>query len=980
MSKKTPRAEDQAAKKLGAGTSTKTLRSPKSSETRHEKSASPLPVVGIGGSAGALEAFKELLRSLSPNTGMAFVLMQHLDPRASSNLREILARETSMPVVTVENDMAIDSNHVYVMPPNATVFIDDNSLKLEPRLSEKGIPMPIDAFLRSLAAAKRGNAVAIILSGLGSDGALGVKAVNAEGGLTFAQDENSAPYPSMPAQAVATGCVDFVLPPRKIAAELVRISQHPLIRHLGTEAESDREVVEAGESSLEKVFFILRTQTGIDFTHYKQTTIRRRIQRRMLMNKMENLKQYVACLRNNPQEVEGLCNDILIKVTSFFRDPDAFDLLKAKVFPEIVKRNPRGSPIRVWVVGCATGEEAYSVVIALLEFLGEMSSGTEIQLFATDISDRAVQKAREGLYPENISADVSAERLRRFFIKSDGGYQISKTIRDMCVFAVQDVTSDPPFSRQDLICCRNLLIYLGTALQKKVIPSLHYGLKPNGFLWLGSSEAIGGFGDHFSLIDNKFKIYARKGAPIQRVFDAFRGLPEREAALEKATVKEMDHKDVIRQADLLILNRMAPAAVVLSEGLEILQIRGDISHFVVPAPGAASLNVLKMARPELRATLRALIQKAEKSRVAEVREGIQVRVNGSSITANVEVHPLHISHAASKYFVVGFREIAPPSRSDSARVGKALPAALMEKDHELKRLEQELTELSEHLQATIEEFETSNEELKSSNEEILSSNEELQSTNEELQTAKEEIQSTNEELSTLNEELQNRNTELGQTNDDLHNLLASTRIPVVMLGNDLRIRRFTPKAQGLLRLIPTDVGRPISDINPTVNLAGLKEIVVDAIDSMQPKEVDVRDDSGNWYSMQVRPYRTSENKIDGAVLTFMDITDRKRAAAEVESIAQFAVEYPSPLMRISQKGELLYANPSAANLLKQMDWKEGVPLPDELVSVARRTLRSGSSEEWKFVCQLNKTISFLVVPIPDFGYSNLFGKVMSAEG
>lgn len=939
-----------------------------------KKLHSSIMVVGVGGSAGGLEAFKDLLGALPADLGMAFVFMQHLDPKAASNLAEILSRYTKMPVVTVEDDMSIEPNHVYVMPPNTTVTVAADILKLGPRSSERGIPMPIDRFLRSLAEVKREYAVAIVLSGLGSDGALGIKAVNSEGGLTFAQDQNSAQYPSMPAHAAATGCIDFVLPPNKIAAELVKLSRHPLMAHSRKNQKHD--FLPEGQTHLEKIFYLLRKRCGVDFSNYKQTTIRRRIQRRMVLNKMKSWDEYETYLRRNPPEAEALFNDILIRVTSFFRDPKAFEFLKDKVFPDLMKKRSADEPIRIWTVGCATGEEAYSLIITLLEFLGDTANNSEIQVFATDISEKAIEKAREGSFPENIVANVSPERLRRFFVKSDSGYQIRKNIRDKCVFAIHNVIKDPPFSRQDLICCRNLLIYLEPILQKKVIPALHYALKPNGFLMLGASETVGEFNAYFSILDKKLKLYSKRADRTPHFFEPFQHTSEGVKPITgKGTKIEpgiTGDREILRKADLLIANRLAPPCVVLNGNLNILQVRGDTSHFLVTPPGVPSFNLIKMARPELRAPLRSLINSVKKSNSNESRDGISVKINGDTVSFRIEVLTLGAQPSTREHFVVAFTESPLPTESKPRTINKAAPNILKEKDGEIKRLKQELFESTEHLQSTVEAYESSNEELKSSSEEILSSNEELQSTNEELQTAKEEIQSTNEELSTLNEELENRNFELSQANDDLNNLLISTRIPVVMLGKDLHIRRFTPKAQGLLNLIPTDVGRPISNINSTVNIPKLSEVVTEVIESMAPREEDVQDKDGNWYSMQVRPYRTSDDKIDGAVVTFVDVTGRKQSEVENKYIAKFSQENPSPVLRTDLDGHLLYGNPPGMGVLKEMAWAADSPVPNALLLPLKRALEKKGRDEFDLECE-GRTFSFVVVPVPDAGYANFYG-------
>lgn len=853
------------------------------------------PIVGIGASAGGLEAFTQLIGHLPRTTGMSLVFVQHLAPRHESALTELLGQATRIPVSEVRDGMVVEPDRIYVIPPNTNMAILKGRLRLTPRTPAQQ-HLPIDFFLRSLAEELGSRAIGVVLSGTASDGALGLKAIKANGGIAFAQDEKSAKYADMPRNAVAAASVDFVLPPEGIARELVRIAHHPYL--LEARSTEEPELPPEGEINLRRIFALLRAATGVDFANYKHTTIKRRIKRRMVLHKLQDLRDYLKYLEENRQEINSLFQDILIHVTGFFRDPDVFEALKTKVFPSLTKDRRQGAPVRIWAPGCSTGEEVYSIAMCLLEFLGDNNAGTEIQIFATDISETALEKARAGVYMDNVTAEVSPERLRRFFVKTPHGYQIIKSIRDICVFARQDAVKDPPFSRLDLISCRNLLIYLGAALQKKVIPIFHYALKPAGFLLLGTSETIGAFADHFTLVDKKHKIYAKKPTTL-RLPTSFAALSElsdygaERAGARKGYGEAASTFDVQKEADRILLSRYAPAGVVVNADQEILQFRGHTGPYLEPTPGQASLSLPKMAREGLLVDLRAALLKAKKDDTPVRKQGVQVRSNGGMREVDLEVIPIRGPSTVERYYLILFQDALPKAepatRKGALRAPKA-GASAKNVERRMSQLKNELAQTKSTLQSVIEEQDTSNEELKSANEEILSSNEELQSTNEELETAKEELQSTNEELTTLNEELQNRNLELSVANNDLLNLLGSVNIPILMLGNDLRVRRFTPQAEKLLNLIPTDVGRPIGDIKPNFELPRLVELITEAIDGVTIKELEVQDHQKHWHAMRIRPYRTAENKLDGAVITWIDITSLKVSLEHAAAYAQVIVD------------------------------------------------------------------------------------------
>ncbi|MEG4407577.1 chemotaxis protein CheB [Microcoleus sp. MON2_D5] len=856
----------------------------------------PFPIVGIAASAGGLEAFTGLLSHLAIDTGMAFVLIQHLAPDHKSLLTEILARTTQMPVNEVQDGVAVEPNQVYVIPPNTKMVVCKGLLQLSPREKIYGKYMPGDAFFTSLALDRGHKAIAVVLSGGDGDGSEGLKAIKAAGGMTFAQSQDTAKFDGMPTTAVATGNVDFVLTPEKIAEELANYSHSPLL----TDPISLAKVEESPQpgDALATIFALLKSTTGVDFSPYKPTTIARRIQRRMVLYKLESLDDYATHLQQNSAEVTALYEEILIHVTSFFRDSEAFEKLKEVVFPTITQNKSANAPIRIWVAGCSTGEEVYSIAICLLEFLGDRLIPPPIQIFATDISEAAIGKARSGFYLENQMVDVSPERRTRFFIRPEagGGYRIRKAVRELCIFARQDLGSDPPFSNLDLVSCRNVLIYLGESLQKKVMPIFHYSLNPTGFLLLGTSESTGKFSSLFTTVDKKNKIYAKKLTATRPTFSF---TPSSYPVVKAAQQQQMNEETLINSLDLqreteqLILNRYAPASVLVNEEMKILQVRGDIDPYLRVAAGTPDLNLLTMARPGLLVELRTAIYQAQTQNVTVRKERVVVESGGRSTIVNIEVMPFQPHTFTARYFLLLLEEVLPPvinfrivtsescDQDDLASENKCLKQALATAN-------QEKTDAQVHLQSLIQDQENLNQDLKIANEEILSSNEELQSTNEELETAKEEIQATNEELTTTNEELRSRNIEQSLVNNDLTNLLASINIPILMLTNDLEIRRFTPTAQELFNLIPTDIGRPFSDIRSTLDVPDLEQMMLEVIDTLQTHEQEVQTLSGYWYNLRIRPYRTTENQIDGVVMVLIDIDSLKRSARTLEEARNYA--------------------------------------------------------------------------------------------
>jgi two-component system CheB/CheR fusion protein len=859
------------------------------------------PIVGLGASAGGLEALTQLLRALPNDAGMAFVVVQHLDPTHETVLTDLLSRATSMPTGQVEDGTPVQPDRVYVIPPNRSLTISGGVLRLGSRATTHGRHLPIDTFLASLADDQGARAIGVILSGTGSDGTLGLRAIKSAGGVTFAQDERSAQHAGMPRSAVLAGAVDLVLPPGEIAAELARIARHPYVESATTPPAGADPGPE--RDGLRQILLILRSATGTDFQGYKPATVRRRVARRMLLQRSDTFERYARHLRQHPAEVRALHDDLFVTVTRFFRDPDVFDALVRTVFPRIMKARSRKIPIRIWTPGCATGEEAYSVLIALTEFLETTRSGgddVEIQLFATDANAASIAQARAGRYPESIALDVSPERLQRFFVKVDGHYQVAKSLRDVAVFAVHNVATDPPFSRLDLLTCRNVLIYFGPELQKRVLPVFHYALKPAGFLLLGNAETPGTFTDLFVPVDKAHRIYARRPGPPRAALGwTLPELGERPAHPTAEHGPGPLEPELSREADRILLARYAPAGVVVNDQMAVLYVRGRTGPYLEVSSGAASLNLLKMLREGLLVDVRAAVKRARATGAPVRKDGAQVRRNGGLVRVNVAVIPLRASTArrAPGAFLVLFEDAPSPAVPAGRRSGAGRRMRAGE-ERATQALRAELESTKEYLQAIVNEREAANEELKSASEELQSSNEELQSTNEELETSKEELQSVNEELGTVNDELQARNAELGLLNSDLNNILSSVTIPIVIVGRDLRIRRFTGMANRVLSVAPTDVGRSIQDMRWKIELKDVERVLLDVMATLTSWERDVQDQDGHWYSVRVLPYRSVDDRIDGAVMAFVDVdahrqleNEMRRRADELERLSGMKDEF-----------------------------------------------------------------------------------------
>ncbi|HET6887126.1 MAG TPA: chemotaxis protein CheB [Candidatus Udaeobacter sp.] len=812
------------------------------------------PIVGIGGSAGGFEAAMELLHHLPSETGMAFVIVQHLDPHHASQLSKLLGKATPMPVIELAGTTSPRPDTIYVQPANKCVIVKDDTLTLVRRTQK--LNLAIDHFFESLAKERGSRAIGIVLSGTGTDGTAGLRAIKAAGGLTFAQSERSAKFDAMPRSAIRAGFVDMALPPREIAQEIQRVAEHPYIRRsttVGERAEVQK-VIYREANDLGRIFLSLRKQMGVDFSSYKHATLLRRIQRRMALHRMEKVSHYAKFLRDNKKENEALFDDLLINVTHFFRDARMFRELKRRFLPALWKNKSkdRAKTLRVWVPGCATGEEVYSLAIAILETLDQRGSNMNIRIFGTDLSESTIERARAGIYSSAIEKDVSRSRLRRFFSKRDGAYQINRKVRDFCTFARQNITADPPFSRLDLISCRNVLIYLSPQLHKHCIPQFHYALNRGGYLILGPAESVGFYDKLFEAVDRKNKIYAKKNVPTPRIVDlvSYRGYEFPETRV-KSTAS--DHTELLEMADRIMLSAYAPAAVVIDRALHIEQFRGRAEDYLEQIPGPATRNLLQLVRPSLVADLRAIIDLAIETDKPARKERALVKFDGKTREVNIEVVPFKLAASDKSWLLVIFDETTKGTR----------PGRLLEV---LGRTttQREMSEMRKELTAS-----------QSAGQELLSRNEGLQLINEELETAKEELQSTNEELTTLNDELSNRNLEMMQLTSDLDNLLTSIQIPIVMVDRALMVRRATPGARNAFNILPTDIGRRITELRPNVDLPDLENILHDVIETLGTRERKVTDKEGRDYSLRVRPYRTIDNKIDGAVISLVDLEGGK---------------------------------------------------------------------------------------------------------
>jgi two-component system CheB/CheR fusion protein len=748
--------------------------------------------------------------------------------------------------------------------------IEEGALKLKPK---REFHKPIDEFLVSLAQEQKTRAIGIILSGTGTDGTEGLKFIKGEGGITFAQDPKSAQYPDMPKNAISAETVDFVLPPEKIARELAEIAKHPEI--IRKKMEIPEVQAEEGGNDKQAIFTLLKATFNVNFANYKKSTTDRRITRRMVLKNIESVKKYVAYLRTHRDELQALFEDLLIGVTSFFREPQTFALLRANIFPALIEKKSPNQPIRVWVPGCSTGEEVYSIAISIQEFLEEKNIlDAQIQVFGTDVNDKNIDKARRGIYLKSIEEAIPEKQLKRFFISFNGNYQITKQIRDMCVFAKHDLTNDPPFSNLDLIVCRNVLIYFDAKLQEKIIPFFHYGLKPNGYLTLGESESVGKFTYLFEPMTKKGVIFKKKLA--QPRVDFRTEAPE--PSLMRKPFEQLSKTDsmvlLAKEVDRMLMSEFVPASLVLNSDLDVLGFRGKVDSYLSVDAGTATFNVTKIVRKELRPALQTAVFRAKKDK-KEIKETVRTEKGNQTKTVTIQIKPINIAKHEDVFFLVLFGENIKVKPSRQTTKASVHVEDVGVKDQQIKELSEDLESTKQTLQTVIEQQEATNEELRSSMEELQSGNEELMSTNEELETAKEELQSTNEELNTLNDELKNRNQTVSNLNDDLINLMGNVDTAVVTVDNDFKIKRFTTSAQELLRLTPNDIGHPITEIRLGIPTEELREPLLEAITKLNIIRKEINAGKDRWYQMRIRPYITQEKKIGGAVLSFSDITEMK---------------------------------------------------------------------------------------------------------
>lgn len=898
--------------------SVKSVESVKSEESQQPEGAAPevFPIVGIGASAGGVHALESFFEQVKEGIGAAFVVIQHLAPDKESVMPSLLAKRTPLAVSQAEAGMRLEPEHVYLLPPGKELRIRDGVFDLRKRQGD-GAPMPIDTFFRSLAEFRQERAIAAVLSGSGTDGTLGAKAVKGEGGLVLVQREDQASHRNMPRSAIEAGVADRILPVERMAEAIADYVSHPVLEPKA--AETDEENL---DQNLRAILMIVRTQTGVDFSQYKRNTIRRRIARRMALHQVEDYSDYRRMLRGEPAEVEGLFKDLTINVTRFFRDEFALDRLVERGIHPLMEGKKPNTPLRLWVAGCSTGEEAYSLAILLLEALEANEKFFEIKIFATDVNEDAISTARSGTYPESISADVSGERLKRFFSKKGQQYQVDSKIRDMVVFAVHDVIRDPPFSSLDLISCRNLLIYMNADLQRKVLPVFHFSLNPEGFLFLGPSETVGEAGELFVCESKKGKVYRKKSVPPGKladyqtpVFQAnARKTKEKWKAAEAPRPRAEDsggkEESHLRQTvQETLLRKYADSAVLLDQKGDILYFHGHTSPYLSPPEGLPNFNIFNMTGGELHLRLSQGLEEARRKGKPVTASEVHYRTNDHFATLELGLTPVD---ANKGWILAEFRETPNPSEAERGETEEGEAEA---GDGKVAELENKLRSTQQELQATIEELETSNEELKSANEELQANNEELQSTNEELESSKEELQSTNEELETLNSELYGKNQELMKAEDDLKNLFASTEVATLFLDEDLRIQRFTPAVGEIFNLQDGDAGRRISDI--TCNLAELDvaRVADQVLDKLTRHESKVKTRNGDAiYLMRAVPYRRRENVIEGVVLTFMDISEYEKHAAEardaqtlLEKITEVMVE---PTLVLDEALVVQSANPA----------------------------------------------------------------------
>lgn len=931
-----PRLKKTRMRKTRPAKPARSRRSPRAPPGRSRELSPPaggaLPIVGIGASAGGLEALEQFLAHVPEASGLAFVIVQHLDPTREGIMPELLQRATRMAVAQVKDRTKVQPNCVYVIPPNKDLSILRGALHLLDPSSQRGLRLPVDFFFRALAEDQGAGSVGVILSGMGTDGTLGLKAIKEHGGIVLVQAPESAKFDSMPRSAIHTGMADLIAPAEELPGRLLEFLRHA--RKAPPAAPSPE-----GHSidALEKIVIVLRARSGHDFSQYKKSTLYRRIERRMGLHQVDGIASYARLLQANPQEQDLLFNELLIGVTSFFRDPAAWEALRERAFPALFAERPKGGSLRAWIPACSTGEEAYSVAMIFKEALEKArpKASFSLQIFATDLDRSAIEKARQGVYPANIASDVSPERLRQFFLSEESGqYRVGKQIRDMVILAPHDLIRDPPFTKLDLLVCRNLLIYLEPELQRRLLPLFHYSLNPGGVLFLGSSETVGGSHGLFATLDQKLRLYRRKDSakrlePLEFPSSFFRA----RAAVAPAASPVKPVANLQALADELILRQFGPAGALVSDRGDIFYVSGRTGKYLEPAAGKANWNIFAMARDGLRQELVSAIPKAvRQKRVVSVR-GLTVGADGGPQAVELTVRPLQEPEALRGMFLVVFGDVAAAPATSVPKRGRRVQQV------QVTELQRAAKQLHEELRSTHEEMQTSQEELRSANEELQSINEELQSTNEELTTSKEEMQSMNEELQTVNGEMQAKLDELSRANNDMKNLLNSTEIATLFLDRALRIRRFTPQTTRIMKLMPRDVGRPVTDIVSDLLYPGLADDVQEVLRTLVFKEKEITTVDGRWFTARVMPYRTLDEVIDGVVITFAETTAAKALEAELRSsrerFSSMLENLPSGMSILDEHGQTVPRNSVLTRIAaaKSMDlpaWKVVVdPLPAE---------------------------------------------------
>lgn len=870
-----------------------------SSKKNMDKSENKFPIVAIGASAGGLDALKKFFKNMPAKKGMAFVVVQHLDPNHKSNMTELMSRYTPLKVLQIEDGMVVEPDHVYIIPPNRDLGIMNGVLQLMEPTEPHGLRLPINYFLKNLADDQKGKTVAIIFSGFGSDGTLGLNAIKAVGGMVMAQDPETADSDSMPSSAIQTGLVDFVLPPEKMPEKL--------IKYVDTSQKTIKKILtpkEESEQALQKVFMLIRKQTGHDFSYYKKNTIYRRIGRRMNVHQIENIPEYIRYLQENPLEIDFLFKELLINVTQFFRDNEAFRSFK-KSLKELIDQKSDIDYLRVWVPGCSSGEEVYSVAIIISELMEESGKNLYVQIFGTDIDNDAIKIARSGSYPSSISEDISPDILAKYFVKKDNIFTIRSDIREMAVFASHDVIKDPPFTKLDVLSCRNLLIYLDGDAQQKALSNFNYALNNDGILFLGPSESVGEFVDAFTIVDKKWKIFkCVKSTEFVRKFVEVHPIAQNmpTSQLEpdfslNSLKNNYQTVNIINSAEKKLLDIYVPPSAIIADSGEILYIYGRLGSYLEPAQGKAKLNINEMAREGLKFELRYAIQNAIDSKNEVLVEGLRVRSNGGYVFTTLRVKPLDLE-AEGRLLVVSFEEV---KLKEDVKEDKEKLDMVTKGDERIKELEDELKLTKERLNITIEEMKSSNEELRSANEELQSMNEETQSTNEELETSKEELQSINEEMATINNELNLKIDELNRTQDDMNNLFNSTEIAIIFLDKNLNIRRFTKESTKLVKMIESDIGRPLSDISTVLKYKDMMDDIREVLKKVIYKETEIETEGGEWYQTKIIPYKTSKNVIDGVVITFTNISRGKKQFIDTVELADWVIQTAHDPMLVLDK-------------------------------------------------------------------------------